>query len=231
MIQPFAVLSGSAAAAASETTSFEKMKRSHGILGIIGWGLILPCGAMIAKFLKHKEPLWYYLHTVIQLVGFLIILAGVIVGQALYNRIHPDIAAHRGIGYFALSLSITQVRKKGSILHLYGFSLKNRKKKLGFLSSNNDFNSQVLAFFIRPDKESKIRRLWAAYHRWFGVITLFFGALNIVLGIQVGGAGSAWKIGYGFLLGTILVTAIVLQVLSMLRSSDKPTPPSTYQMS
>ncbi|XP_021760303.1 cytochrome b561 and DOMON domain-containing protein At3g61750-like [Chenopodium quinoa] len=186
------------AAATSEAGGFDKMKRSHGILGIIGWGLILPCGAMIARFLKQKEPLWFYLHTIIQIVGFLIVLAGVVVGQTLNNQIHADVAAHRGIGYFALTLTIIQ----------------------------------VLAFFIRPDKESKIRRLWAAYHRWFGVITLFFGALNIVLGFQVGGAGSEWKIGYGFLLGIILVTAIVLQVLSKFKSSEKPAQPiSAYQMS
>ncbi|XP_010667098.2 cytochrome b561 and DOMON domain-containing protein At3g61750 isoform X2 [Beta vulgaris subsp. vulgaris] len=184
-------------AAASDGGGLDKMKRSHGLLGMLGWGLFLPCGAIVARFLKHKEPLWYYLHTVIQFIGFLIIVAGVMVGQTLYDRIHPDIAAHRGIGYFALTLSIMQ----------------------------------VLAFFIRPGKESKMRRLWAAYHRWFGVITLFFGALNIVLGIQVGGAGSDWKIGYGFLLGFIIVTVIVLQALSMLRRSEKPPQPPAYQMS
>jgi len=90
--------------------------------------------------------------------------------------------------------------------------------------------SQILAFFIRPDKETKIRRIWAAYHRWFGVITLFFGALNIMLGIQVGAAGAEWKIGYGFLLGITIVAAVVLQVLSMLRSPEKPTQPSSFQM-
>ncbi|KAL2893233.1 hypothetical protein RDABS01_009142 [Bienertia sinuspersici] len=166
-----------AAAAASETGGFDKMKRSHGILA--------QRTSVVLSAHNHSA------------CRFLIILAGVVVGQALYDRIHAGVAAHRGIGYFALTLSIVQ----------------------------------VLAFFIRPDKESKIRRLWAAYHRWFGVITLFFGALNIVVGIQVGGASSAWKIGYGFLLGTTIVTAIVLQVLSMLRNSEKPTLPSTYPMS
>uniref|UniRef100_A0A7C8YSX3 Cytochrome b561 and DOMON domain-containing protein n=1 Tax=Opuntia streptacantha TaxID=393608 RepID=A0A7C8YSX3_OPUST len=182
--------------ATSETGYFDKMKRSHGILGMLGWGLFLPCGAMVARFLKQKEPLWFYLHTFIQFVGFLIALAGVVIGQALYNQIHADIPAHRGIGYFAFTLSILQ----------------------------------ILAFFIRPNKETKIRRLWAAYHQWFGVLTLFFGALNIMLGIQVAAAGSEWKIGYGFLLGTIILTAIVLQVLSMLRSSEKPMQPSSFPM-
>lgn len=183
--------------APTESNNYDKMKRSHGVLGVIGWGLILPVGAMVARFLRHREPLWYYLHTLIQFSGFLIVIAGVVVGQALYNNIHADVAAHRGIGYFALTLSILQ----------------------------------VLAFFIRPSQDSKIRGLWNMYHKFFGVIALFFGALNIVLGIQVGGAGSQWKIGYGFLLGIVLVTALVLQVLSMLRSgSDKTAQPPAYQM-
>ncbi|XP_074273141.1 cytochrome b561 and DOMON domain-containing protein At3g61750-like [Silene latifolia] len=185
------------AATDSGGRNFDKMKRSHGILGMLGWGLILPIGAMVARFLKGKEPLWYYLHTVIQFTGFIIALAGIVVGQALYNQIHADIPAHRGIGYFALSLSVLQ----------------------------------ILAFFIRPDKETKLRSLWAAYHRWFGVITLFFGALNIALGIQVGGAGSEWKIGYGFLLGSLIVTTVVLQVFSMIRKPEKTAQTSTFQMS
>lgn len=187
-------------AAPSEFSNYEKMKRSHGVLGIIGWGLILPIGVMIARFLRHRKPLWYYLHTIIQFAGFLIVLSGIVVGQALYNRVHADVAAHRGIGYFALTLSILQ----------------------------------ILAFFIRPYKDSKIRALWNAYHKFFGILALFFGALNIVLGIQVGGAGSQWKIGYGFLLGLVLAAALVLQVLSMLRSSPEkpPQPPQlpAYQM-
>ncbi|GAB4844599.1 hypothetical protein Ancab_037998 [Ancistrocladus abbreviatus] len=190
------VIDYSAAAIPSNSGGHGKMKKSHGILGIFGWGFILPVGAMVARFLKHKEPLWYYLHTVIQFTGFLIALAGVVVGQALYNQMHADVAAHKGIGYFALTLSIIQ----------------------------------ILAFFIRPNKDSKFRRLWDVYHRTFGVITLFFGAVNIVFGIHLGGAGSEWKIGYGFLLGTIIVAATVLQVLSMLRTSQKSAQSPAFQM-
>ncbi|GAB2271811.1 hypothetical protein Dimus_006642 [Dionaea muscipula] len=193
--------SAAAAAANSPATAsvdHGKMKRSHGILGIFGWGLVLPLGAMVARFLKHKEPLWYYLHTFIQFAGFFIVLSGVVVGQALYNYTHAaDVAAtHRGIGYFALTLCILQ----------------------------------IIAFFIRPDKESKIRKLWSTYHRWFGVITLFFGAVNIVYGIQIGSAGTGWKICYAFLLGTLLILAVVLQVLSMLRSSKHSIQSPTFQM-
>lgn len=179
---------GSHVSAAS--TNFGQMKKNHGVLGIIGWGLILPIGAIVPRYFKHKDPLWYYLHSVLQFIGFAIGLATVILGQRLYNLIHADFPSHRGIGIFVLVLSILQ----------------------------------ILAFFLRPNKDAKTRKFWNWYHHWVGRFALFFGALNIVLGIQIGGAGSDWKIGYGFLLGIVIVTVIVLEVLAYLRRSEKPTP-------
>ncbi|XP_031392992.1 cytochrome b561 and DOMON domain-containing protein At3g61750 [Punica granatum] len=171
-------------------------KKSHGILGMLAWGLILPTGAIVARYFRHKDPLWYYLHTVIQLVGFIIGLGAAVLGVQLYNEFHPDIAAHRGIGIFILVLTILQ----------------------------------VLAFFLRPNKDSKIRKYWNWYHNWFGRLALFFGAVNIVLGIQVGGAGSQWKIGYGFLVGTIMASVTVLEALLWMRSSGKADLSSAFQM-
>lgn len=87
-------------------------KKNHGILGIFGWGLILPVGAIIPRYLKHKDPLWYYLHAIIQLIGFIFGLATVLLGIQLYNTLNfssSDINAHRGIGIFILMLSILQV--------------------------------------------------------------------------------------------------------------------------
>ncbi|KAK9279337.1 hypothetical protein L1049_013016 [Liquidambar formosana] len=173
-----------------------QMKMNHGILGIIGWGLILPLGAIVARYFKHKDPLWYYLHTVIQFVGFIIVLANVVLGRELYERIHANKRAHRGIGIFALVLGILQ----------------------------------ILAFFLRPNKDAKMRKFWNWYHHWFGRLALFFGALNIVLGIQIGGAGNDWKIGYGFLLGTILVAVIVLEALAYIKRSEKSSPPPAFPL-
>lgn len=77
---------------------------------MLGWGLMLPTGAVIARYFRHKDPIWYYLHTVIQFVGFIIGLGAVVLGVQLYSEVHPDIAAHRGIGIFVLTLTILQVR-------------------------------------------------------------------------------------------------------------------------
>ncbi|CAN4108419.1 unnamed protein product [Withania somnifera] len=40
---------------------------------------------------------------------------------------------------------------------------------------------QVLAFFVRPDKDSKYRKYWSLYHSWVGRTALFFGAVNDAL--------------------------------------------------
>lgn len=84
-------------------------KMNHGVLGIIGWGLILPVGAIIPRYFRHKDPLWYYLHSVIQVVGFAIGLTTVLLGRQLYNKINANVPTHRGIGIFVLVLSILQV--------------------------------------------------------------------------------------------------------------------------
>lgn len=173
-----------------------EMRKSHGIVGIIGWGLILPVGAIIARYFRHKDPLWFYLHSVIQFVGFAFGLGTVLLGLQLYKNMHVHIPAHRGIGIFVLVLSILQ----------------------------------ILAFFLRPDKDSKYRTVWNLYHSWFGRMALFFAGLNIVLGMRNAGAGNNWKIGYGFLLSIILVAVIVLEVLAYLKRSEKHTLPQTFQM-
>nr|KYP54618.1 Ferric-chelate reductase 1 [Cajanus cajan] len=173
-----------------------QMRTNHGILGIIGWGLILPVGAIIARYFRHKDPIWFYLHAVIQFVGFTFGLGTVILGLQLYSKMHAHLPAHRGIGIFALVLSILQ----------------------------------ILALFLRPKKDSKIRKIWNWYHSWFGRLALIFAAINILLGMQAAGAGSDWKIGYGFLVGVMVVAAIVLEVLAYLKRSEMRSLPPNFQM-
>ncbi|KAJ7962575.1 Cytochrome b561 and DOMON domain-containing protein [Quillaja saponaria] len=172
------------------------LRMNHGIVAIIGWGLVLPVGAIVPRYFKHKDPQWYYLHSVIQFVGFGLGLAAILLGRQLYTRMKAQIPAHRGIGIFVFVLSILQ----------------------------------IMASFLRPSKISKIRRYWNWYHHWFGRLALFFGALNIVLGIHAAGAGSDWKIGYGFLASVIIVAVIVLEVLAYMKRSEKSNLPPSFQM-
>ncbi|CAL5403580.1 unnamed protein product [Camellia sinensis] len=84
----------------------------------------------------------------------------------------------------------------------------------------NQIYTRIVAFFLRPDQDSKICRYWNWYHHWVGRIALLFGNVNIIVGIQIGDAGSGWKAGYGFLLGTVLIATIVLEILSRIKRSE-----------
>ncbi|CAJ1950415.1 unnamed protein product [Sphenostylis stenocarpa] len=173
-----------------------QMRTKHGILGIIGWGLILPVGAIIARYFRHKDPLWFYLHAIIQFVGFTFGLTTVVLGLQLYSKMHAHIQAHRGIGIFVLVLTILQ----------------------------------IFALILRPNKDSKIRKMWNCYHSWFGRLALIFAAINIVLGMKAAGAGSDWKIGYGFLFGIVVAAAIVLEALAYLKRSEMRSLPPNFQI-
>jgi hypothetical protein len=170
------------------------LRRAHGALNVFAWGVLLPIGAILARYFRRMDPLWFYLHVGVQLAGFIIGLAGVVAGVALYNKIQADIPAHRGLGVFVLFLGILQ----------------------------------VLAFFLRPSADSKYRKYWNWYHHWAGRLALFFAAVNIVLGIHVGGADSSWKIGYGFSLAVLLVAVAALEFMLWTRWSKNSTATPTY---
>lgn len=183
--------SGTSFAATDTPTNYMSSKKTHGVLGILGWGLFSPFGAIFARYFR-SQPLWYYFHVSAQFIGFILGLAGVVVGVQLNNRLQPHIPGHQGIGILILVLSILQ----------------------------------VLAFFVRPDKDSKYRKYWNLYHGWVGRTALFFGAVNIVLGMHYAGAGEGWKIGYGFVLGSTMLACIILETLLRLKKLDEPTLPN-----
>ncbi|KAF2289021.1 hypothetical protein GH714_024165 [Hevea brasiliensis] len=98
------------------------LRKSHGILNMLGWGIMMIIGAIVARYCKQWDPIWFYLHTAIQSLGFLLGLAGVICGFVLEDRLNADVSTHKGLGIFILVL--------GSL--------------------------QVMVFFARPDKASKV---------------------------------------------------------------------------
>lgn len=170
-----------------------QLKRSHGALAIFGWGVLLPIGALVARYCKRWDPLWYYLHVSIQLIGFIIGLAAVVAGISLYDQLHTDISTHRGLGIFIFVLGILQ----------------------------------VIAFFLRPDTDSKIRRYWNWYHHWSGRLVLFLAVVNIFLGIHAADAGTSWKVVYGINLAVLLLATIILEVLLWTRWSRKTVTTAT----
>ena len=38
----------------------------HGILMVVGFGILVPIGVLVARTLKPLDPLWFHLHRTIQ---------------------------------------------------------------------------------------------------------------------------------------------------------------------
>lgn len=67
--------------------TFARQGRTHGILMMIGWGFLLPAGAILARFGKHRDPLWFHLHRVIQTVGLILALSGFIYALVRFDAL------------------------------------------------------------------------------------------------------------------------------------------------
>ncbi|PWA54982.1 cytochrome b561/ferric reductase transmembrane with DOMON related domain-containing protein [Artemisia annua] len=88
---------------------YSNLKRTHGILNMFGWGILLPIGVIVARYFKHLDPLWFYVHTGIQSLGFILGLSGVIAGFVLDNKLEVNVRKHKGLGITILTLGCLQV--------------------------------------------------------------------------------------------------------------------------
>jgi hypothetical protein len=97
---------------ATQTTGdpLDGKKKTHGILNVIGWGVLLPLGAIIARYAKGFDPQWFYMHAAFQITGYGLILAGLVTGVDLQDEIAGvDIGLHRGLGILIFVLATVQI--------------------------------------------------------------------------------------------------------------------------
>ena len=85
------------------------LRRGHGILAMLGWGILMIIGTIVARYFKHKDPIWFYLHISLQSVGFILGVIGVICGFILNNHLNANVGTHKSIGIFILLLGCLQV--------------------------------------------------------------------------------------------------------------------------
>jgi hypothetical protein len=98
----------------SGVARIDRKSKIHGSLNILGWGLLLPVGAMVARYARALDPCWFYTHIAFQVVGFACVIAGVATGVDIAKYRMPDqLDAHRGLGIFIFVLAILQVLALG----------------------------------------------------------------------------------------------------------------------
>ncbi|GKU97812.1 hypothetical protein SLEP1_g10897 [Rubroshorea leprosula] len=85
------------------------LRKSHGILNMVGWGILMLIGGIVARHFKQWDPIWFYSHVAIQSLGFVLGLIGVICGFVLEDRLSAHVPTHKGLGIFILVLGCLQV--------------------------------------------------------------------------------------------------------------------------
>ena len=76
---------------------------------MLGWGILIMIGAMVARYGRQWDPAWFYVHTGVQLLAFTLGIIGVICGFLLDSRLNVDVSTHKGLGIFILVLGSLQV--------------------------------------------------------------------------------------------------------------------------
>ena len=64
--------------------AFLSSKRRHGVLAVVGWGVLVPAGVALARFFKHLDPFWY--HHNVGRAAVALCVANIFYGLSLANE-------------------------------------------------------------------------------------------------------------------------------------------------
>ncbi|KAF0898152.1 hypothetical protein E2562_001800 [Oryza meyeriana var. granulata] len=161
-----------------------RKKNTHGVLNAVSWGLLLPMGAIFARYLKtfkSADPAWFYLHVACQIIGYGVGVSGWATGIHLGNLSKGiTYSLHRNIGIAVFALGTLQ----------------------------------VFALFLRPKKDHKYRIYWNAYHHSVGYTIIILGIINIFKGMSILDVEQKWKTGYIIAIGILGGIAVILEVVT-----------------
>ncbi|XP_058103637.1 cytochrome b561 and DOMON domain-containing protein At5g47530-like [Magnolia sinica] len=144
----------------------QKLRKVHGIVSMIGWGIILPLGIISARYLKEfpfEVEKSYAIHVPCQICGFVIGTIGWALGMSLGNQSKNYILRnHRIIGITIFSMALLQ----------------------------------VLALWLRPKKKDDFLKYWRIYHHFIGYALFTLIVVNIFKGIDILSPSQQWKWAY-----------------------------------
>lgn len=133
---------------------------AHGGLMMFAWGFLLPSGAILARFGKHRPDGWWFkLHRIMQPLGLVFAIAGW--GIALHN-------------FRALD-------RKGDGTHYYPHAaLGMTVMILGILQP---FNALIRPHAPKEGEEkTTLRFIWEIFHKRLGWLTLLLAIVTIGIG-------------------------------------------------
>lgn len=178
-------LSGQATSSGTATVARLHRKNVHGVINAISWGILMPIGAIIARYVKvfkSADPAWFYLHVTCQLSGYIIGVAGWGTGLKLGSD-SPGIVyhTHRNLGIALFCLATLQ----------------------------------VFALLLRPNKDHKYRLYWSIYHHSIGYAVIIMSIINIYQGFdKVLQPEKKWKRIYTGIIIVLGAIALVLEAFT-----------------
>uniref|UniRef100_A0A6N2KEU0 Cytochrome b561 and DOMON domain-containing protein n=1 Tax=Salix viminalis TaxID=40686 RepID=A0A6N2KEU0_SALVM len=155
-----------------------RKRNIHGVLNAVSWGILLPIGALIARYLKVFKSAThavFYLHVSCQSIAYIVGVAGWGTGLKLGSEsasIQYD--AHRTIGIILFCLGTLQ----------------------------------VFALLLRPKPDHKYRFYWNIYHHLVGYSVIILGIINIFKGFNILNPDKKWKNAYIGVIAALAMNAV-----------------------
>ena len=127
------------------------------MLMLLGWGMLIPLGVVLAASLRWKDPLWFRLHSLINLSGLVMAVVGFVLAVVWFDVHGVDTAlgVHRAIGFVVMGLGVAQASVALCRPH---------NPELG-------------------EPRSLARVVWETLHRGLGYIMLAAALVNVFIGI------------------------------------------------
>ncbi|KAL0300280.1 UNVERIFIED_CONTAM: cytochrome and DOMON domain-containing protein [Sesamum calycinum] len=161
--------------------SRNRIRNVHGVLNVVSWGIMMPIGAMAARYLKVfkvANPAWFYLHVTCQSSAYIMGMVGWGLGLKLGHD-SPGVqrTVHRNIGITLFVLATLQ----------------------------------VFALFLRPKPDHKYRFYWNMYHHSIGYTVIILSIVNIFEGLDKLDPEKKWKRAYAGVLIFLGAIAVFLE--------------------
>jgi hypothetical protein len=177
-------INGQTSAGGNIGGSRQRRRNTHGVLNAVSWGVLMPMGAMAARYLKVfkvANPAWFYIHVATQTSAYIVGVAGWATGLKL--------------GSDSTGITYTSHRNIGIILFSFA-------------------TLQVFALLLRPKPDNKYRFYWNIYHHSLGYSIIVLSIINVYEGLDILDPEKKWKNAYTGILISLGVMTVFWEALT-----------------
>ncbi|KAJ8754945.1 hypothetical protein K2173_015457 [Erythroxylum novogranatense] len=180
----------------------QQLRVVHGILNIMAWGVLMPVGAIIARYFRYplelEEKWWFYPHISCQITGYILGAAGWTIGLFL-----------------------------GRASRYYKFRTHELYAMFIFAFST----LQMLALRLRPKENNEFIKYWNMYHHSLGYALLVLMSINIFHGIGILTTDNGvWKWIYTGILSAFGIIVAAFEICSWIKfKRPKPKTSNTQK--